>query len=179
MKHEAVAAEDLSDLLDGRASPAQLRALCAAWADDAELRRSWQAWHLLGDSLRSAELVGQAQRSEALLDALHQRLAQEPPRSATQPLARWLAPLAVAAGFVGLALLMPGLRPELPQSQLQVRALPNASLALLPAPGGLMLDRAAPSFAQTMTAPVHPALLGAAAPLPDGAGEVTSGAPAR
>jgi hypothetical protein len=172
--------QDLSDLADGRASPAQVRALSEAWASDAALRRDWQALHLLGDTLRSAELAAQAQRSDALLAALRERLAAEPALLHTgrpSASARWLAPLAVAAGFVGLALIVPGLQSSLtPAKPLQFAQQNAASPESMPS-SGLFLDQGEPSFVQTLMAPPDLALQTAYRPRP--AHEPTPGLPTR
>jgi hypothetical protein len=171
--------QDLSDLADGRASPAQARALCEAWANDAGLRRDWQVLHLLGDTLRSAELATQAQRAEVLLAALRERLRTNlAPAPAHRPLGRWLAPLAVAAGFVGVALVVPGLQMKLSPArapEMAQRSVPRLEPTLST---GLLLDQGEPSFAQSLVAPPHPVLLQMQA-LPYVGPEPTSGAPAR
>ncbi len=66
----------LSALADGRADacgPA-----LQAWATDADARRTWHAYQLIGDVLRSDDLAAPAQHDEAFLVALRQRLASEP-----------------------------------------------------------------------------------------------------
>ena len=88
---------------------AMLRA-CTLWRSSAQARQAWHTYHLIGDVLRSEELAGSPARDAAFLAGLRARLAAEPvvmapaPVSATVPPTRrrlvWLAPSAVAAGFV-------------------------------------------------------------------------------
>lgn len=100
----------LSALADGDADAVQ-RA-CELWRSDGEARRSWHAYHLIGDVLRSDELAGDPGRDAAFLARLRERLAAEPVPLAPAPVApkpadarrsRWLLPAAAAAGFVVVA----------------------------------------------------------------------------
>lgn len=115
--HEALR-QAVSALADGEASAAELDAVLEAWAIDPALRDQWQAHHLVGDALRSEDLLMAAGASQAgqaaLLHGLRHRLRQEPralaPAAAARAAAkaepaalgrwRWLSPAAVAAGFV-------------------------------------------------------------------------------
>ena len=141
--------EALSDLADGRADARDAQALCAAWAREPGLRRDWHALHLIGDTLRSTDLAQQAQRSGALLDALRVQLAHEPvplrPRRAVQ----WMAPLAVAASFVAMALMLPVLGGMVEPAAVQQA---QATQPLVPQ-AGLTLVGNGPSFVQTALAP--------------------------
>lgn len=117
----------LSALADGEADAALAASVSVAWRDDAELRRRWHAYHLIGDVLRSDELAG-AGGDAAFLRRLRKRLEQEPVVLAPTPPAeaaaeapvlravngspardgrsgarRWTAPAAVAAGFLVVA----------------------------------------------------------------------------
>lgn len=110
---EAPAADDrralISALADGDAQA--LDAGCTLWRDDAEARRTWHAYHLIGDVMRSGELASAPSRDAAFLLALRGRLAAEPVVLAPQPVAvaarrrrpMWLLPAAAAAGFVAVA----------------------------------------------------------------------------
>ena len=103
------AAERLSALADGEVDAGTAGAACAAWKSDAELRRTWHAWHLIGDVLRSEDLASSPGRDQRFLLALRERLAAEPVVLAPEPLpqapavrrngGRWMLPSAVAAGF--------------------------------------------------------------------------------
>ncbi len=109
--------QDLSALMDGDLDVAATARLCRDWRDDAQLRVTWHAYHLIGDVMRSDDLAHEAAHDEAFLQRLRQRLADEPvvmapaatlaaAPTATAASARrrgWLAPLAVAAGFVAVA----------------------------------------------------------------------------
>lgn len=101
----------LSALADGEAGAAQPG--CDLWRDDADARATWHTYHLIGDVLRSDDLAVRPARDAAFLAALRERLAAEPtvlaPAAlpASVPAARrrhaWLAPAAVAAGFMAVA----------------------------------------------------------------------------
>ena len=102
--------QDLSALADGEGDRASLLVACAQWRGDGELRARWQAYHLIGDVLRSEELAAGAHRDAEFLGALRQRLAQEPtvlaperPRAQRPAGWAWKAPAAVAAGFMAVA----------------------------------------------------------------------------
>jgi sigma-E factor negative regulatory protein RseA len=110
-------AECLSALADGRADG--LAKACAGWRDDADARRTWHAYQLIGDVMRSEDLASPPARDAAFLSRLRERLAEEPvvlAPAAAQPAAvatavttvqgrrqPWLMPAAVAAGFVLVA----------------------------------------------------------------------------
>ena len=105
----SAAAEQLSALADGEIDGAAAGAACGAWKTDAELRRTWHAWHLIGDVLRSEDLASSAERDQRFLLALRQRLAAEPVVLAPEALpqaperrgvGRWLLPSAAAATFM-------------------------------------------------------------------------------
>lgn len=100
----------LSALADGDAAAPQRG--CDAWRQDAAARASWHAYHLIGDVLRSDELAQDPARDADFLARLRLRLADEPVVMAPAPIAAppaarrrhaWLAPAAVAAGFVVVA----------------------------------------------------------------------------
>ncbi|MBK1688195.1 sigma-E factor negative regulatory protein [Rubrivivax gelatinosus] len=106
----------LSALADG--DPSALDEGCSRWRDDPEARRTWHAYQLIGDVMRSEDLANTATHDSAFLAGFRARLADEPVVLAPQPLERpapsaarvsprrrhaWLAPAAVAAGFVAVA----------------------------------------------------------------------------
>ncbi len=115
--------QSLSALADGELDAAATLLACAHWRGDAAARSSWYAYHLIGDVLRSDELASDAARDARFLRALGQRLAEEPVVLSPQPadaqvrdapapslpgaLRRtrwtWMAPAAVAAGFMAVA----------------------------------------------------------------------------
>ncbi len=117
--------EILSALSDGQATPEEAARASAAWRDDPQARASWHRYHLIGDALRSSELL-QASEGSAFLQGFRARLAQEPvvlapqaahaarvehsnpPASHMPSLKRrpWAGPAAVAASFVLLVGLM-------------------------------------------------------------------------
>ena len=102
--------EALSAVMDGRATPADWARVSAAWAGDAALRERWALWHAAADGLRASELPALHREPAALLAGLHGQLAeavaQRPPRR------DWFAPIAVAAGFVAVAVLVGTLQPQ-------------------------------------------------------------------
>lgn len=103
----------ISAAMDGDA--AALDAACRAWRDDPAAQDTWHAYHLIGDALRSRELVTPPSRDAAFLEGLREKLAAEPvvlaptarvrvpePAVRSRP-ARWLVPAAAAAGFAVVA----------------------------------------------------------------------------
>ena len=67
--------EHLSALIDGEIEDDAADHCCAHWREQAEARRHWHAWHLLGDVLRSEELACGATRSAHFLERVRGRLA--------------------------------------------------------------------------------------------------------
>ena len=152
--------QDLSDLADGRAGSGQARALAAAWKGSPALRRDWHAIHLIGDTLRSAELAQEARPAADFLAEFRGRLAAEPVPIRPRQWQAWLAPLAVAASFVVVALAVPGL-----QSMLKARPGGEQFALQAPAPwpagaaaAGSTLAGNQPSFAQSMVEPAVPVI---------------------
>lgn len=110
----------LSALADGEATANEVAQACAAWAGDAEARERWHSYQLIGDALRSETLLDAGRRSDRdFLEGLRTRLADEPVVLAPAALASarassiapaalvatarrrlWAGPTAVAAGFV-------------------------------------------------------------------------------
>jgi sigma-E factor negative regulatory protein RseA len=116
------AAERLSAFADGELDAQGASAACADWRSDESARSRWHAYQLIGDVMRSDDLASTATKDSAFLLALRARLADEPVVLAPQPLPAplpvaagsasvvsskrtwgWLAPAAVAAGFVAVA----------------------------------------------------------------------------
>lgn len=131
-EHEvnAAALERLSALADGELDGEAAAQACAHWGETRSSRASWHAYQLIGDVLRSDDLASDPARDAAFLMTLRLRLADEPVVLAPQPLVStvnalaaggrvamslqatdggrrarwgWLAPSAVAAGFVLVA----------------------------------------------------------------------------
>lgn len=126
----------LSAIADGEAGAQDWRLVEAAWAKDPTLRERWLAWHEAGDALRSPELARPVALPTAqLLQRLQAESVEQPwPQ---KPARGWLPPLAVAASFVAMALLLSPLR-EMGQSGAPVLA----------AGAGLASSPVATSFAQ-------------------------------
>jgi sigma-E factor negative regulatory protein RseA len=120
------ALEDLSALTDGELDSTACMRACAAWRDDVAARDTWHVYQLIGDVLRSDDLASTRGHDAGFLTALHARLANEPSVLAPEPLLHvgtpagaapvrrtvnagrssrwsWMAPSAVAAGFVLVA----------------------------------------------------------------------------
>jgi len=110
--------EQLSALVDGELDHAAVDHACAGWHDDAGHRDAWHTYHLIGDVMRSDDLACGVGRDAAFLGALRERLAAEPVVLAPAParpqhlpgesvprsrVRSWLAPTAVAAGFMAVA----------------------------------------------------------------------------
>ncbi|MEO8151907.1 MAG: sigma-E factor negative regulatory protein [Rhizobacter sp.] len=109
--------DDLSSLMDGDLEGAAVDRVCGQWREDTETRAQWHAFHLIGDVLRSDDLVSDTGHDAAFLAAFRLRLAHEPvvlaPADAQSPqrpglqvMTRrrsWATPVAIAAGFVAVA----------------------------------------------------------------------------
>lgn len=102
----------LSALMDGDQSAAEQA--CRAWRGDASARDDWHTYHLIGDLLRSDEHRCEPAHDAIFVARLRERLAAEPTVLAPRPTAglafqrarrlrTWMAPAAVAAGFVAVA----------------------------------------------------------------------------
>ncbi len=135
MRNEAEHPTDaLSALVDGELDTEAIHHACLRWREDVHARVSWHAYHLIGDVLRSDALASAAEHDEGFLRRLRERLAAEPAVLAPQPLASpesaaparraptrwaWLAPAAVAAGFMALAsvLVLTQINPAAPGSE--------------------------------------------------------------
>ncbi len=105
----------ISSLADGEGDAAAAARGCVAWAQaEGEVRRSWHAYHLIGDVLRSEDLASPPGRDRAFLERLRTRLADEPAVLVPRPLpvaadtsrsrrSAWTLPVAMAAGVMVLA----------------------------------------------------------------------------
>ena len=129
---QTLALERLSALVDGELDHTAVAQACAHWREDSASRSTWHAYQLIGDVLRSEDLASDASRDSAFLISLRAKLAAEPvvvapepllaPPEAEQPIVvrvangaattvrssrssrwSWMAPSAVAAGFVMVA----------------------------------------------------------------------------
>lgn len=108
--HEARAR--ISALMDGDVQGAgDVEQACAGWRDDAEQRRTWHCYQLVGDVMRSDELARPAAHDAAFLSRLRERLAAEPvvlapearPAASVRRRSAWLMPAAAVAGFAVVA----------------------------------------------------------------------------
>ena len=173
----AAARERLSALVDGELEQGAVTQTCAHWRDSAEARSTWHAYQLIGDVLRSDDLAGAPVRDASFIAGLRARLATEPVVLAPQPAAipavhaeparaagggtgrrwSWMAPTAVAAGFVAVAGVVtltraPGLLPDRPAaaSLAQVAPAPAGSGAVMTA--ATLIGPAATAEPQTFVA---------------------------
>ena len=133
--------ESLSALADGDAEAAAEG--CGLWRSNAEARATWHAYHLIGDALRSDELVRSPARDAAFVAALRERLAAEPavlaPMRVVSDRSRhgWLVPAAAAAGFAAVVGVLVVTRVDAPAAAGGAGALaelPAAAIVLRPAP---------------------------------------------
>lgn len=120
---DAQVSEALSALADGRADEVQMALALSVWRDNPAARAQWQAIHLIGDALRSADLpLAGVASDDAFLARMRERLSHEPVVLAPAALAvsdtrpnpeqganvvgarrrSWAGPLAMAASFVVL-----------------------------------------------------------------------------
>lgn len=141
----------LSALADGdtQASDAAYK----LWRDDPEMRKTWHAYQLIGDVMRSEELARAAPRDAAFLAGIRERLATEPVVLAPMPVVAaaprrqaWLLPVAAAAGFVVVAGVLVVSRVSEPGVQ------PAPSMAAASAADGVLrvgIDTARPSLTVT------------------------------
>lgn len=117
-ENQSSALENLSAMADGEVDSAAAARACSAWRDDPSVRLAWHSYQLIGDVLRSEDLA--IRHDASLMMAVRTRLADEPTvlapdtaaalpeRGRRAPAARlsrwtWVAPSAVAAGFVLVA----------------------------------------------------------------------------
>jgi sigma-E factor negative regulatory protein RseA len=96
---DAHVSEALSALADGQADDAQMARALSAWREDPQARSHWQAIHLTGDALRSADLpLAGGSSDDAFLARMRERMAGEPVVLAPAALAPTLAPAAAVPG---------------------------------------------------------------------------------
>ena len=142
--------EQLSALADGELDDLAVGEACARWHADPAQRAAWHAYHLIGDVMRSDDLACSAAGDAAFLGSLRERLAAEPVVLAPIPFVSaapslpgaassatrqrrhlgWLAPTAVAAGFVavaGVLVVMRGADSEAPAAVTLSNAAPMAT----------------------------------------------------
>ncbi|HUG22754.1 sigma-E factor negative regulatory protein [Piscinibacter sp.] len=165
------ALENLSALTDGELDAQAAARTCVAWRDDAVMRSNWHAYQLIGDVLRSDDLASTPARDAAFIAALRLRLADEPvvlapdtPQDSTEATGAatgrlpaharrgarwsWMAPSAVAAGFVLVAGALMATRAPTP-----VGSQPASVLAGSPAKTGPVELAGVPTLAPVESAP--------------------------
>jgi len=135
----------LSALVDGDGE--HLEQACRAWREDATARADWHAYHLIGESMRSEDLPFAPQRDAPFLGRLRERLALEPVVLAPERLAKrpgrrhaWVAPAAIAAGFVAVAGVLVVTRLAVPGAAIPDRAAVMANAKVAPAGPGMQAE---------------------------------------
>ena len=117
--------ETLSAWIDSELSEQQAGPLLPELKRDAQLRRSWDCYHLIGDALRGVEGADLGARIRARLDAEPTVLA---PQRRSKPEKRHWAALSVAASAAAVAFVgwmaLPGTR----QEPVQVAVVPAAEV---------------------------------------------------
>jgi sigma-E factor negative regulatory protein RseA len=176
----AAARERLSALVDGELDGAALPQACAQWRENDQHRATWHAWHLIGDVLRSDDLAHSPARDAAFLASLRARLEREPVVLAPQPAAQvvgaaylpadlpahgsarvaaragrrgWMAPSAVAAGFVAVAGVLTLMRPGVLPERTPAERIAGAASGAIVAPGAPVAVVAGAGSASTAPAP--------------------------
>ena len=141
------ATDELSSLMDGELDASAVSRACSQWRDDPEAQARWHSYHVIGDVLRSDELASDGGHDAAFLAAFRQRLAQEPVVLAPATLGAaqvtaarrrsWVAPAAVAAGFVAVAGVL--VVTQLSGGLSLLSSQPDASLAKVQNPSSAMV----------------------------------------
>ncbi len=106
----------LSSLVDGEATADEQSDCLARWSSECDVRARWHEYQLIGDAMRSEELVLHQSRDAAFLRAVRDRLALEPIHQVAIEIAprrtpAWIGPMAVAAGVGAVALTLSVLGP--------------------------------------------------------------------
>jgi sigma-E factor negative regulatory protein RseA len=135
----------LSALVDGEGADADQ--VFHAWRDGANARADWHTYHLIGELMRSDDVRCDARHDAGFLGRLRERLAAEPVVLAPVPPTpavqgggwrrAWLAPMAVAAGFVAVAGVLVVTRMAAPDGAAQDRSVLLASPSAAQAASGL------------------------------------------
>jgi sigma-E factor negative regulatory protein RseA len=101
----------LSSLMDGDLAPGELPRAIALWRQDGDARASWHAYHLIGDVLRSDDLAAAPAHDERFLQALRERLADEPLPMAGAPLVAAVRAVPLVPASQATPMLAPGAAP--------------------------------------------------------------------
>lgn len=151
--------ETLSAWMDSELSGEQARPLLPQLKHDAELRRNWDCYHLIGDALRGVQGSDLCARVCARLDAEPTVLA--PQRRGMPEKLPWTA-LSLAASMAAVALVawmaLPGTQPDSVQLAAVPAPAPEVRQAAVPAGEGakdylLAHQRYSPSSAMQGVAP--------------------------
>ena len=125
--------ETLSAWIDSELSKEDVAALAPRLKRDAELRRSWDCYHLIGDALRGVEGADLCARVRARLDAEPTVLA--PRRRGGLEGVRWAA-LSVAASLAAVAFVAWMALSGPQQETLQIAAIPVPEVRQVAVPAG-------------------------------------------
>ncbi|MBE0616123.1 MAG: sigma-E factor negative regulatory protein [Burkholderiales bacterium] len=150
--------ETLSAWIDGELHDQRAEALPAQIKDDAQLRDSWDCYHLIGDALRGVRGADLSAAIRARLEAEPTVLA--PQRRRNPEKLRWaalsMAASVAAVAFVGWMALQPGAQQATPQ----IAAVPSHDIRQVAMPAGegatnylLAHQRYSPSSAMQGVAP--------------------------
>lgn len=146
--HTADAPDLWSAVADGEASGPELQSALSSWRQGSSSESTWHIYHLIGDTLRSAELALPRQRDDRLLQAVRERLAGEPvviaPSAPSTPDAAlasrrgwrlWSGSAAMAAGVGAVGVMVWLTQAPLPaDSSVAARSPGPASFAAGPSP---------------------------------------------
>lgn len=149
--------ETFSAWIDGELSGPQADALPVQLKGDAQLRKNWDCYHLIGDALRGVQGPDLSPGIRARLDAEPTVLA--PRRRRNPEKLRWAA-LSMAASVAAVAFVGWMALPGLQQDSSPVAAVPARDIRLVAAPAGggakdylLAHQRYSPSSAMQGVAP--------------------------
>jgi sigma-E factor negative regulatory protein RseA len=149
--------ETLSAWMDSELSEQQAGALLPQLKRDAQLRRDWDCYHLIGDALRGVEGADLGAGIRARLDAEPTVLA---PQRRGKPEKRHWAALSVAASAAAVAFVGWMALPGTQQNPVQVAVVPAAEVRQVAVPAGegaknylLAHQRYSPSSAMQGVAP--------------------------
>lgn len=104
-------AELLSALVDGQLADDDLTVALAGLHDDPQAEQRWQAYHLIGETLRSSAALAPAQAGDrAFLTRFQQRLAAQPLDAlVVEPSADVAAPVSAQGRLIGAPVISTGL----------------------------------------------------------------------
>jgi sigma-E factor negative regulatory protein RseA len=149
--------ETLSAWMDSELSEEQVGPLLPRLKDDAQLRRNWDCYHLIGDALRGVEGADLCAKIRARVDAEPTVLA--PQRRSKREKLHWAA-LSVAASAAAVAFVGWMALPGTQQERVELAVVPAVAVRQVAVPAGegannylLAHQRYSPSIAMQGVAP--------------------------